>query len=247
MIPHLFKIGPITVHSFGFALAVGFLLIAWLVSKDFKRRGYSPDLGGTTTLAAMVGGVLGAKLYYLLDHWPSTVADPVGSIFSGSGLTYYGGFIGGFIAVVVVARRHGIAFREMGDICAPLLGLGYGVGRLGCFLNGDDYGRVTDSWIGMAFPKGQPPTAPGVTVIPTQAFEAAAGLALFALLWKLRVPFQETRGRLFGTYLVLAGIERFAVEFWRTNDPIGLFTVAQWISLGLVALGTFLLLTSSKR
>jgi phosphatidylglycerol:prolipoprotein diacylglycerol transferase len=245
MLPELFRIGPITVHTFGFALAVAFLVIAWLVSKEFVRRGFSSDLGGTITLATMVGGVLGAKIYYLVDHWSETMADPAGSVFSGSGLTFYGGLIGGSLAGIWVARRHRIAIPHMGDIIAPLLALGYGIGRIGCFLNGDDYGKPTDAWYGMAFPKGQPPTLD--KVIPTQIVESASGFLFFALLWSLRARWQEHHGRLFGAYLVLQGIERFLIEYARTNQPVGPFTMAQWISLGLIVIGAWLIGRSANR
>jgi len=246
MLPEIFKIGPVTIHSFGMALAVAFLLIAWLLGRECRRRGRSPDLGGNVTLAAMIGGVVGAKIYYLIDHGTETLRDPLGSIFSGSGLTYYGGLIGGAIAVILVARRNRIPLDVMGDIGAPFLALGYGVGRIGCFLNGDDYGKPTESWFGMAFPKGQPPTPPGVEVIPTQAIESAAGLALFAFLWSVRKRWEARPGRLFGAYLVLAGLERFLVEYLRTNEPVGPLTAAQWMSAALVSVGIWLLIRSAR-
>jgi phosphatidylglycerol:prolipoprotein diacylglycerol transferase len=246
MLPELFSIGPITIHSFGFTLALAFLLIAWLSAKEFVRRGFPADDAWSVTFAAMVGGVVGAKLYFLFDHWSETAADPRGMIFSGSGLTYYGGLIGGAAGVIFTAWRRRIPISTMAQMGTPLIAFGYGVGRLGCLLNGDDYGRPTDLPWGMAFPEGAPPTT--VPVHPTQIYEAAASLAFFAFFWGTR-PRWDHRGYLsLGIYLMLAGTERFLVEFVRLNDPVALgLTMAQWISTGLFVLGLFLILGSRKR
>ena len=242
MLPTIFKVGPITIHSFGFMLAVAFLLVAWLAAKEFNRRGYSSDDAWTITLAAMIGGVIGAKLYFAIDHWPETLRDPKGVIFSGSGLTYYGGLIGGAIGVILAARKKKIPIGTMADMGAPLIALGYGVGRLGCFLNGDDYGKPCSQPWCMSFPEGNPPTT--VPVHPTQVYEAAASLAFFAFLWNRRAAWQSQRGLLMGVYLVLAGVERFLIEFLRLNTPVAGLTVAQWISVALVLTGVWLIVRS---
>lgn len=240
MLPDLFTIGPLTIHSFGFMLALAFLLIAWLAGREYTRRGFSADDAWASTLAAMVGGVVGAKLYFVIDHWSDTLQDPAGMIFSGSGLTYYGGLLGGAAGVLILIHRRGWPLGVMADMGAPFIALGYGVGRLGCFLNGDDYGRVTDVPWGMAFPKGSPPTLDRVH--PTQIYEASISLGYFAFLWAMRKRWEDRPGLLFSVYLVLAGSERFAIEFFRVNVPMALgLTLAQWISLGLVALGAVLL------
>jgi phosphatidylglycerol:prolipoprotein diacylglycerol transferase len=245
MLPKLFDIGPITIHSFGAMLAIAFLLIAWLAAKEFVRRGFTADDAWSATFAAMVGGVLGAKLYFLIDHWPETVADPRGMILSGAGLTYYGGLFGGALGVILTSVYRKIPVITMAQMGAPLIALGYGVGRLGCFLNGDDYGKPTDLPWGMAFPKGSPPT--DVPVHPTQLYEAGVSLAIFAFLWATRERW-DTRGTLsLGLFLVLAGAERFLVEFVRLNSPVAMgLTVAQWISIGLFALGSVLIMGSRK-
>jgi len=246
MLPDLFTVGPITIHSFGFMLALGFLLIAWLAAKEFSRRGFTADDAWSCTLAAMVGGVVGAKLYFVFDHWSETIQDPAGMIFSGSGLTYYGGLLGGAAGVLLLIHRRRWPLAVIADMGAPFIALGYGVGRLGCFLNGDDYGKVTDVPWAMAFPKGSPPTTE--TVHPTQLYEAAISLGYFALLWGMRRKWEDRPGFGFSLYLVLAGAERFLIEFFRLNRPVALgFTVAQWISLGLIALGLVLLMRVRRR
>jgi phosphatidylglycerol:prolipoprotein diacylglycerol transferase len=246
MLPKLFEIGPVTIHSFGFMLALGFLMIAWLAGKDFVRRGYTADDAWSLTFAAMVGGVVGAKLYFLVDHWSETLQDPGGMIFNGAGLTFYGGLFGGAFGVIFSAWRRKIPIATVSQIGAPLIALGYGVGRLGCFLNGDDYGQPCDLPWAMAFPKGSPPTT--VEVHPTQIYEAGSSLAFFAFMWVTRARWDDKGGAALGLFLVFVGVERFLVEFVRLNSPVALgMTMAQWISTGLFALGLFLILRSRNR
>ena len=246
MLPEILRIGPVTLHSFGLMLAVGFLLIAWLAGKEFVRRGFSADTAGSCTLGAMVGGVLGAKGYYLIENWRILAEDPLGSIFSGSGLTYYGGLIGGALGVLLVGRRAGVPLLTLVDMGGPLVALGYGVGRIGCFLNGDDYGRVSDLPWAIAFPKGTPPTLDRVH--PTQLYEVVVSLAIFFFLWSKRGAWDDRPGFTFGLYLVLAGTERFLVEFIRLNAPVALgLTMAQWISAALILIGILLLRRVRRR
>jgi len=238
MLPTLFELGWFKVHSFGLMMALSFLATVILAGREFRRRGLDPDHANEAGLGAMIGGVLGAKLYYLFDHMADLKANPTGMIFSGSGLTWYGGLIGGTIGVLLVARLRRIPILLICDIAAPLLGLGYAIGRMGCFLNGDDYGRPSAVPWAMAFPKGTPPTIERVH--PTQLYEVVAGILMYLILNRLKD--RVTRpGALFGLWLVLAGLERFAVEFYRTNEP-GLMgmTLAQWISIGLMLSGAAL-------
>jgi phosphatidylglycerol:prolipoprotein diacylglycerol transferase len=158
--------------------------------------------------------------------------------FSGSGLTWYGGFIGGTIGVLLVAKMRKIPILLLCDISAPILGLGYAIGRMGCFLNGDDYGRPSDAPWAMAFPKGTPPTL--TKVHPTQIYEVIAGILMFLILNRLKDRIRKP-GALFGLYLVLAGLERFSVEFYRTNEPwLAGLTFAQWISIALMLTGAIM-------
>lgn len=236
MLPELFKLGPFTLHSFGLMMALSFLVAVLLAAPEFKRRGLDPEQANEAGLGAMIGGVSGAKLYYILDHLKDFQADPWGLIFSGAGLTWYGGLMGGALGALLVAHWRKIPLLTLCDIAAPLLPLSYAVGRFGCFLNGDDYGRVSNVPWAMAFPKGAPPTLERVH--PTQVYEVFAGLLMFAFLTALKVRLQARVGALFGLYLILAGIERFIVEYFRTNAPQAWgITMAQTISLVLIVLG----------
>jgi len=218
------------------------------------------ELAGDVLMGAIVGGIVGAKVYYVLLNWPQTVHDPFGMLFSRAGLVWYGGFIGGAIGVSLAIHRRRAPVPVLADVCAPALALAYAVGRLGCFLVGDDYGRPTDSWVGIAFPKGSPPSTAGnlrrmfgvsipesvpdaavLAVHPTQLYEIGMSLLIFAILWRLRrEPWKA--GRLFSLWLALAGLERLVVEFFRAKDDrfFGVLTLAQLISIGLIVFGTWL-------
>jgi phosphatidylglycerol:prolipoprotein diacylglycerol transferase len=156
-------------------------------------------------------------------------------IFSGSGLTWYGGLVGGMLGAFLVARWRRIPLLALCDIAAPLLGLGYAIGRVGCLLNGDDYGKPSNLPWAMTFPKGTPPTTEAVH--PAQLYEVIGGLIIFFVLSGLKTRWSRP-GALFGLYLLLAGVERFLVEFIRTNEPLlGGMTVAQIMSALLAAGG----------
>jgi len=256
MIPVLFEIGPLKIYSYGFMLVVAFYTCYFLLSKDLKQLGYEAKLAGDIVFSAAVGGILGSKIYYLIENFGRVIDDPIGMIFSGSGLVFLGGLMGGTLGVTLVLRKQDLPWLKFADIVAPLLILGYAIGRVGCFLVGDDYGIPTHSSLGIAFENGLPPSTyhvfqsyypwidltgfePGLlTVHPTQLYETTIGLAIFAFLWKKRSSV-KVLGSLFFTYLILAGLERFFIEFIRTNEHY-LFnlTGSQLISLVMIVIGT---------
>ncbi len=236
MHPVLFHFGPVTVRSFGVMMALAFVaagIVAWW---RLRRLGENPELVYNLLIGAIVGGVVGAKLHYLILH-PDQFRV---AAFNGSGLVWYGGLFGGTLGVIIAARLSRLRIATTADVVAPALAMGYAVGRIGCFLNGDDYGKPTNLPWGMSFPQGEPPTT--VVVHPTQLYEVILSLGIFFLLIYVFAPRLRGRGSLFAVYLVLAGIERFLVEFVRTNVPVLLgMTQQQWISIGLIIVGGILI------
>ncbi len=246
-------LGFTTLTGFGITMALAFLVGAWLADRELRRNGFSQDYAGDMVMGAVIGGILGAKIWYVMLH-------PEASIFSRAGLVFYGGFVGGTIGVIVMGWRRRVPIQWTAHLVAPALAAGYAIGRVGCFVVGDDYGRPTDLPWAVAFPEGAPPSTaaslhsfgatvpPGISpetvlaVHPTQLYEVAMILIVFALLWRWRTRSTGT-GWLFGAYLALAGLERFLVEFLRAKDdrilPMGL-SIAQGTSIVLMVIGVLL-------
>ncbi|HUF12212.1 MAG TPA: prolipoprotein diacylglyceryl transferase [Longimicrobiales bacterium] len=259
MYPVLFEIGGVTITSFGVMMFLSFLAGAWVLSRQLQMRGFDPELAWDFLLWVAVGGIVGAKLYYNLLHFEELRADPLAELTNRAGLVWYGGLIGGVLAYYWQVKRRGLPLAPMFDATAPSLFLAYAIGRMGCFLVGDDYGLPTDSWVGIAFPNGAPPSTAGylrtvgadipasvpdsaiLAVHPTQLYEVAAALVLFGVLLQLSKRGLRS-GRLFALYLAFYGVERFLVEFVRAKSDrlmLGLST-SQLASILLLALAAFI-------
>ena len=247
MSPILFRFGPLTIYSFGALMAIAALSAAWVVQAELKRKGYDPELASSLIFAAAVGGLIGARVLFIVEEWSNFLQNPWSYIFTGAGFTWYGGFLGGCFAVSWLARKHHVPWLNMADIAAPALAIAYGIGRLGCHIAGDgDWGTVTDLPWGVAYtraiigwvdPNTGVPYPPGVRVHPTPIYEFIQSLIVFAILWGLRKKGYAS-GTLFWLYLALAGCARVTVEFWRVN-PIFAFgmTEAQWFGLAVMGVG----------
>ncbi len=257
MIPILFQIGPITVYSFGALMALAALTAAWVVHAELKRNGYAPELASTMVFAAVLGGLAGARALFIIEDWGNFLRAPWDYIFTGAGFTWYGGLIGGALAVSWVVKKNNIPWPIGADIAAPALAISYGVGRIGCHVAGDgDWGtETTVPWgvaytkaiIGWVNPMTGVPYAPGVVVHPTPIYELIESVMVFGILWSLRKKSYPS-GMIFWLYLILAGIARFVVEFWRINPAIGLsLTEAQWFSLVLMLIGSTMLANGRNR
>jgi len=239
MYPILFTIFGFPISTFGVMMAVGFLVSAWIVGKRLAEYGLDPELSSTILIYAMIGGVVGSKLYFAIDESLRTDQPFFSLLLSRAGITWYGGLIGGTLLVVAATRYHGLPTRVVASCVANAAPFGQACGRIGCFLVGDDYGRESSLPWAVAFPKGAPPTIDAATgrvfaVHPTQLYEVAWLLLVGALLWRRRrsSPF------LFGEYLMTAAVGRFAIEFLRVNKPLALgLTQPQWIAMILFALG----------
>jgi phosphatidylglycerol---prolipoprotein diacylglyceryl transferase len=238
-------IGPLTLQTFGLMFALAFLAAGALIARRLGEIGKPTDWAYEMAFSALAGGVVGSRVYFLIQNYDSVKHDLVGELLSGAGLVWYGGAIGGALAVLAWARyRHFLGLTLL-DLAAPALALGYAIGRCGCQLSGDgDYGKAWDGPWAMSYPNGTVPTEQ--TVHPTPVYETLAmGLGAF-VLWQLRDRFRA--GVLFAIYLLYAGTERFLVEFIRRNTEAGFgLTSAQLESLGMMVAGAVWIYAVKRR
>jgi len=237
----------ISIKTFGVMFALAFLACGAVVWRRLGELGKPVDWAYEIVFAALIGGVVGARLYYLIQNYNQVSGHLATSIFSGSGLVWYGGAIGGAIGVTLWMRWRGALELRMFDMCATALALGYAIGRIGCQVSGDgDYGiRSSLPWA-MGYPRGTVPTPPGVRVQPTPIYETVSMCLLAYLLWKLRDRVRP--GVIFALYLLLSGLERFLVEFIRRNKEVlvGL-TAPQLESAALIVIGSVWLFAIVRR
>jgi phosphatidylglycerol:prolipoprotein diacylglycerol transferase len=228
-------IGPLTLQTFGICFGAGFLLCGLVLARRLKEIGRPRDWAYEIIFAGLVGGLVGARVDYLIQNWDKVSHDLLGNLFSGSGLVWLGGLVGGAIGVVIWAYRRNWLGLELLDVAAVPLALGYAIGRIGCQLSGDgDYGIKSSLPWAMSYPKGTVPTTHDVH--PTPVYETLAMGTIALVLWSLRDRFRP--GVLFALYLVLAGVERILIEFIRRNDVLAFgLTLPQWLSVVMVAAG----------
>ena len=251
--PLSYNVGPLAFTGFGVAVLLAFVVAQLVGQRELARRGHDPEPVSDMIFAAVIGGLLGAKLYYVivLGNWDA--------LFTRGGFVFWGGLIGGMLAVMVVIWRKHIPMMRIFDVGGPAVAAAYAVGRTGCWAVGDDYGKPwPGGFLAVEFPEGAPPstvgimqrdfgvqfpagTDPGsiVAVYPTQLLEVGLAMVMFGILWRLR-DHKHAEGWLFGVYCVLAGLERFIVEFFRAKDDRFLYgglSLAQLIALGFMVLG----------
>ncbi|MDE0159932.1 MAG: prolipoprotein diacylglyceryl transferase [Candidatus Dadabacteria bacterium] len=238
MFPELLRIGDFHITSFGAMVAVSFLVAFWVSGMEFERKGMSRRLHEQGFLACLVGGILGAKLLFLIENVPLSdlISYPMHYLLLRGGLTFYGGFFLALFAFFVLTKKHKESFWRVLDATAPALAIAYATGRVGCLLVGDDYGIASTLPWAMPFPKGSPPTLEAVH--PTQIYETIIMSLVFLVLWKIRKKDRPV-GWLASIYLGLAGLERFFIEFIRntTESPISGLSVAQVMALALILVG----------
>jgi phosphatidylglycerol---prolipoprotein diacylglyceryl transferase len=236
MYPVLFKLGSFEITSFGVMVGLGALVGLWLLRRELVVS-HLPEGAVDGAVAGVVAGLVGAKLLWTFEHLGEAPVTEL--LLSRGGLSWFGGLAGGVGTALAIFKIRRYAVVPILAASAPALALGHAIGRVGCFLVGDDYGRPTDLPWGVAFPQGLPPTT--ARVHPTQIYEALALLVLAALLirWRRRGMANTT---VLGRYLVFAGVVRFAIEFIRINERVVLgLTVAHLASLGMIAVGLVLL------
>jgi phosphatidylglycerol---prolipoprotein diacylglyceryl transferase len=237
MYPILFRIGSFEVTSFGALVGVAALVGIWLFGRELARSGLPADAVDAAVFG-VIGGLVGAKLLWTLEFLDDEPATDL--LFSRGGLSWFGGLIGGVGTGLWTLRRRKVPIVPALAAATPALAVGHAIGRVGCFLVGDDYGRPSDLPWAVAFPEGLPPT--DVPVHPTQLYEAIAlvVIALVLVRWR-RAGVADSI--VLGRYFVLAGSTRFAIEFLRVNARLlGPFTLAHSISFGLVTIGIVFIL-----
>ena len=252
-------IGPLTLGSYGLMVAIGLICAFFILRADFARRGVSADAEAIIGITGLAG-LAGSRLYHLLESPAEFFADPWPQLFSTMGFAFVGAIVGGFLALVFLAKRFRMPMLLMLDAASPAAAIGYGIGRIGCLISGDgDYGMPTKLPWGMAFPNGIVPTtqscvewgaAPDCRVHPAPIYEFLVAILLFWILWRLGARALKTHasnGIVFAAYLVLTGIARFLIEIIRINPRsfYGL-TNAQAASVVSVLAGAALFIYSSK-
>ncbi len=235
MYPELFRIPSLdySISTFGVMMAIAFLTGFLITTRRMQETDLDPEIASALLIYVMLGGVLGSKIYFAIDNWYQGLGPFSNLFFARAGITWYGGLIGGTLAGAIGCRIHGIPVIALANCTAVAGAVGQSLGRIGCFLVGDDYGRATDLPWGVAFPEGAPPTLERVH--PTQIYEILWLMPVAGFLWYRRnkSPF------LFGEYLALNGVGRIVIEHWRINPEVALgLTEPQWIGIGLVVLGS---------
>jgi phosphatidylglycerol---prolipoprotein diacylglyceryl transferase len=244
--PEIHLLG-ISIKTFGVTFALGFLACGVVVARRLRELEKPVDWAYEIVFAALIGGLIGSRAYFVVENYSQVKHDLIGSIFSGSGLVWYGGALGGAIGVIAWMLWRGMFNLLAFDMCVTVLALGYGIGRIGCQVSGDgDYGIVSKLPWAMGYPHGTVPTPVGVRVQPTPIYETLAMCLLAYFLWKLRERVRP--GTILALYLLFSGLERLLVEFIRRNKEVlvGL-TAPQLESVVLMAIGLVLLFALAPR
>jgi phosphatidylglycerol:prolipoprotein diacylglycerol transferase len=254
--PLAFHLGPLELTGFGIAVLMAFLISQITSERELARRGHDKEAAAVSDVifGAVFGTRIGAKLYYVI-----VITHNIMDLFTRSGFVFWGGFMGAVALCFATIKFKKLSFVRFADVAGIAIAAGYSIGRTGCWAVGDDYGKPWQGFLAVAFPNGSPPSTAAdmaaifhvpvpagvsagtvLSVYPTQLFEVAMGFIMFAILWRMR-DHKHAEGWLFGVYCLLAGVERFIVEFFRAKDDrfgfaFGLST-AQVIALAIVVVG----------
>jgi phosphatidylglycerol:prolipoprotein diacylglycerol transferase len=264
--PFQFSLGFINLTGFGIAVLLSFLIAQIVSERELARRGHDVEAMAVSDVlfAALLGTMIGAKVYYVI-----VVSHDIRDLWSRGGFVFWGGFMGSVALCALTIRYKKLRFPRFADVAGIAIAAGYAVGRTGCWAVGDDYGRPYNGPFAVLFPEGAPPSTVAemqrsfhvtdlpagldprtvVSVYPTQIMEVAMGMIMFGILWRMR-DHDHAEGWLFGVWAVLAGIERFIVEFFRAKDDrlswtMGL-SLAQVIALAMIAVGFAVMAARSK-
>jgi phosphatidylglycerol:prolipoprotein diacylglycerol transferase len=263
--PFNFGIGSFNLTGFGIAVLLAFLISQIVTERELARRGRDVEAKAVSDVlfAALLGTMIGAKLYYVV-----VVTHDVRDLWSRGGFVFWGGFIGSVLLCFLTIKYKKLSFVRFADVAGIAIAAGYSIGRTGCWAVGDDYGKVYTGPLSVAFPDGAPPSTaismfqnfhvpmPAnvspttlLSVVPTQLIEVVLGFAMFAILWRIR-DHKHAEGWLFGVYCLLAGTERFIVEFFRVKDDrfawAGGLSMAQLIAIAIALVGVGIMLARTS-
>ncbi len=247
MYPILFKIGPVTIYTYGFMLAVGFAVGMWLALKQAKQEKISPAKLIDLFLWIIISAFVGARIGYIFTQWNYFLNHPFRTFFARHGFAFYGGFITAFLVGIWYVKKSRLDLWRVADILAPSIAIGYSIGRLGCFFYGCCFGMPTNSWIGISFPEDSPAGLLGVPVIPTQLISSLVSVSIFCVLIIVR-RYRKFIGEIFWLYVILYSVSRFAIEFFRYDSwgRVWIFSLVQLIS-GFMAILAVLMLKKLKK
>ena len=235
MYPLIFSYGIISIGGYGIMLGLAFYLGFLIGEREFKLNNKDPELAYKLFLVAIPSGIVGAKVFHILEHMDEFTRDPLATIFSGAGLSVYGGLLLALAVSILVIRRSRESVLEVFDLSTPTLSLGYAIGRIGCHVAGDGcYGIPTALFLGNAYPNGIVPTS--AEVLPASLFESFISFLILIAILQLRKR-ELPAGMLFFIYLILNGVPRFFIEFIRLNPTFLGFTQAQYVAILIVITG----------
>lgn len=246
MHPILFKIGPITIYTYGVLIATAFFLGLALAARQARVEGEDPQKIMDLSFYILISAIVGSRLLYIVVEYKEYISNPlrIFKVWEG-GLVFYGGFIMAMAVVIIYIRKHGMNLWKVGDILAPSVAIGQGVGRLGCFFAGCCYGRETDVPWAVIFKDPNTLAPMDVHIHPTQLYDSANGFIIFTALIILR-KFKKFDGQLFWTYTLLYAVGRFIVEIFRGDERgfviESFLSTSQFIAIPLFAVSIIMMI-----
>jgi len=240
MFPILFKLGPVTIYTYGVFVFLGVIAFYFVCRRQTDKEGITRENFSNIFFWTLIYGFIGARVAYILVEWRWFLSNPLSVAFSRSGFIFYGGVSSGILALFILAKKYKINFLKFADIAALGIPLGHALGRIGCFCYGCCYGKITDSKWGVLFPSQSPAGFLGTRVIPTQLYSAFFLVLIFFFLLFLK-KYKRFNGQIFLSYGISYGIFRFIIEFYR-GDPRGEFfflSTSQFVALIVVIISIF--------
>ncbi len=231
-------IGPLAIHMYGLMMALGFLSALWLCLLRSGKKGLDKELIWNLFFCAIVGGIVGSRILFLIVEIPNILKDPSILWNFSNGFVVYGGVLGGIFCCWAYCKYKKTSFLPYFDLIMPAVSLAQGIGRIGCFFAGCCYGRETDSFIGFTYKVSE--IAPvGVKLIPTQLISSVGDVLICLLLLLYDKKRSGKPGSVAAMWMILYGIGRFVIEFFRNDfrGSIGPFSTSQMISFVIVAAG----------